>query len=419
VVNLHEQDPQAVPEDVLATAYQLLGEGYTKKHEKQKAKAAYEKVIALAPDTPAAEAAARSIEKLTPKPPSEGAGMQAGEEVAQVPVEELEARVKADPENAQKLAELGKAYLDAGEITKAENTLRKATELDPENANAHKWLVMAMGEAFGGEIYDERIHEDTDWAARMAFEMVELLDKTVALAPQDMETRLMRGIADIQMPFFTGKLEQGMEDLEMVLESDAPEDMKAQATYWLGFAHRKKGTTYWIKAITDYPEDEAAEMAMQSMRPPIAKFDPAEYPAPLVVVDFVLGFRDELPPQTAVWVETPEGDFLRTIYVSGFSGHAREVQVVLPVWASTSEFADADAITGASIDTGEHIHIWDLKDASGEPVQPGDYVIKVETHYWPSMKYEMVSGEISIGEEENRSVVEGTFIPYLEIRYIP
>ena len=121
-----------------------------------------------------------------------------------------------------------------------------------------------------------------------------------------------------------------------------------------------------------------------------------------------------------MWVETEKGKFVKTLYVSGFSGHAREVQVVLPVWASTSKFADADAITGASIDVGEHMYAWDLSDASGEKVASGTYVVKVETHYWPSMRYQMVSAEVAVGGAEQKVLVEeGDFIPYLEVTYLP
>ena len=188
----------------------------------------------------------------------------------------------------------------------------------------------------------------------------------------------------------------------------------------MGYAHQKKATTYWIKVLNDYDNEEAAQLALQAMRPPLRKLDTSKIATPALVIDFTLGFRDELSPQTAVWIETPKGEFVRTLYVSGFSGHAREAQIVLPVWAATSHFAGADAVTGASIDTGEHIYVWDLKNEAGNPVAPGEYVAKVETHFWPSMKYEMASASIEVGGDKNLMVTqEGTFIPYLELRYMP
>jgi tetratricopeptide (TPR) repeat protein len=415
VIDLHAKKPETVSGEMMTTAYSLLGEGYTKMGDRQKAKASWEMVIALSPGSPEAERAESAIAGLTGQPEEE----EPAEEPSR-PIEEIQKDLEANPEDAAKLTELGKAYLDAGDLVKAEAAFREAITLGPEEPDTYRWLAITLGQSISEEVYDERIHQDTDWATRLAFEMVELLDKAVEIAPEDMETRLFRGVVDIQMPFFTGKIDQGMADLQMVMDSDAPEDLKAEAAYWLGYAFQKKATTYWIKVLTEYDNEEAAQLALEAMRPPLRRLNLSEVDTPAVVIDFTLGFRDELPPQTAVWVETPSGGFVRTIYVSGFSGHAKEVQIVLPVWASTSDFAGADAVTGASIDTGEHIYVWDLKDESGRGVDPGEYVIKVETHYWPSMKYELASGAITVGDSESRTVVhQGTFIPFLELRYMP
>jgi hypothetical protein len=156
------------------------------------------------------------------------------------------------------------------------------------------------------------------------------------------------------------------------------------------------------------------------MNPHVKHIDPADYGEPIVAVEFVLGFRDELAPQTVVWVETPGGEFLKTVYVSGFSGYAKEQQINLPVWSSTSDFVDADGVTAASIDLGHHIYVWDLTDHLGNKVEPGDYVVKVETSYWPSMKYQMVEAPVKVGGEESRTTVEeGNFLPFVQVTYIP
>ena len=119
-------------------------------------------------------------------------------------------------------------------------------------------------------------------------------------------------------------------------------------------------------------------------------------------------------------METPDEEFVKTVYVSGFSGFAKEQQINLPVWSSTSGFVDVDGVTGASIDLGHHIYVWDLKNHLGEQVEPGDYVVKVETSYWPSMKYQMVEAPVTIGGQESKiEVEEGNFIPYLGVKYIP
>jgi tetratricopeptide (TPR) repeat protein len=419
VIEAYNQSPQTVPTALAVSAYNFLGEGYLNKGDEDKARHSWEKVVELVPDTPTAQAAAENIAEIAGGEPA-GSQPSEGPEVEAKTVEDIREEIEADPGNAELLAQLGKAYIDTRNHTEAEKVLREATELDPSNANAYKWLGLAISMQVGDEIYDERIHEDTDWATSLVFETLGYLDKAVELAPEDTEARLIRGIMEINFPFFTGKFDQGMSDLEMVAQSDAPEEMKAQALYWLGFGYRKRGTTFWIDVIDKYPKHDVARMVFAGMHPGIKRLDRSKYPGPIVAVDFILGFRDELPPQTAVWIETEGGEFVRTLYVSGFSGYAREVQIVLPVWAATSDFADADAVTAASVDNGHHIYIWDLRDSAGREVGAGKYTVKVEAHYWPSMKYQLAAADIRVGEGKQSVVVEeGDFIPYLEVSYLP
>ena len=104
--------------------------------------------------------------------------------------------------------------------------------------------------------------------------------------------------------------------------------------------------------------------------------------------------------------------------MSGFSGFAKEKQVNLSEWAESSKFRDVDAVTAASINIGHHIFVWDLKDYQGNKVKTEEYVVKVETAYWPSMEYQLVSANIMIGKNDSRIVVEeSNLIPYLEVKY--
>jgi hypothetical protein len=156
-----------------------------------------------------------------------------------------------------------------------------------------------------------------------------------------------------------------------------------------------------------------------ALRPPVQHIDLSGYDRPVISIDFELSYRDELAPQTAVWVEDSEGKFVKTIYVSGFSGNAKEQQVDLPVYARSSGFADVDAVTGASIDLGQHVYVWDLKDHAGKKIASGDYTVFVEVSYWPSMQYQRVEAPIKIGKKDARVVVqEGNLIPYLEVHYL-
>lgn len=111
----------------------------------------------------------------------------------------------------------------------------------------------------------------------------------------------------------------------------------------------------------------------------------AEHSGNATVIDFILGFGDELAPQTAVWIEDAQGTYVKTVYVSGFSGYVKEVQVTLPKWAKSSEFQGVDAVTSVSIDCGGHQYVWDMTDWSGKPVKPGSYTVCIEISFRPSM----------------------------------
>jgi len=331
----------------------------------------------------------------------------------------LEEQVAKEPDNFDLLLALGKAYYDAEIYEAAEKVLKQAISINQSSSEAYKLLAYTQNQinAVG---YDPRIYMDSDFRTDLAFEAAAALDKAVALAPEDIELRFARGIAAVNMPFFVNKIDQGIADLEIIIESDVPDEMRAEALYWIGYAHQKKATTYWARVASNYSATEAAQNAFSMLRPPVKHINLSKYIIPIVYIDFELGFRDELAPQTAVWVEDSDGQFTKTIYVSGFSGHAKERQINLPVWAKSSEFTDVDAVTGASINLGHHIYIWDLSDYTGKKASSGEYKILVEVAYWPSMQYQRVEVPITIGKGEARKVVEeGNLIPYLEVRYLP
>jgi len=224
----------------------------------------------------------------------------------------------------------------------------------------------------------------------------------------------------VEMPFFVGKLDQGIEDLSRVVQSDAPDSTKAEALYGLGVAYRKKSTTSWIEVVSKHSNSPAAQLVFDSENPEVKRFHISKYKLPVLAIDFVLGFRDELAPQTVVWIEDGDGNFVKTLYVSGFAGHVQERQITLPMWAKSSNFADVDGITGASIDLGHHIYVWDLRDHSGGRVKSGKYTVKVEVSYWPSMQYQLAEASLNLGQKEEKTIVEqGNFIPYLEVTYHP
>jgi tetratricopeptide (TPR) repeat protein len=413
-----ERSPGSVAPEIVVGAYQYLGTGYRKRGAIDQARAAWQRVISLAPETESAETARQLLAQLTPaEAPPAATPEAAPKETPDIVVLKRELEDRTD--DVSLLVALGSAYVAAGEYEAAESPLRRAIEVDPSLVEPRLWLAQAIrGQLEKG--YDARIAQNTNLRTNLAFEYVRVLDEAVELAPDNLELRLMRGAAGVSMPFFVGRLDQGMEDLRMVLDGDVADSARAEALYLLGVAHQKKATTYWIEVATKHPSTEASQAVYESMRPSVERIDVSAHEAPLVVVDFVLGFKDELAPQTAVWVEDDRGSFVKTIYVSGFSGYAKSAQVNLSQWSESSGFVDADAVTGASIDVGDHVYLWDLMNASGDRVPEGDYTVRVEVMYWPSMLYQLVSATVTVGDERDRSVVEeGNLVPYLEVTYLP
>jgi tetratricopeptide (TPR) repeat protein len=397
-----EKTRKPLDHERLVSVWSLLGTGYQKQQKMGEAAQAWQKVAELATDTTVVAKAKARLAAIGA--PDSGAA----------PAEPIDL-----PDNPAALWELGRHRLDSGDSAAAVEPLRKAAGLDSTNLEGLKLLAHALQRVLRSG-YDERIALNADLRTRLAFEYYRVLDRVVGLAPEDMELRLWRGAAGAYSPFFVGKLDEAIKDLEAVAAADGDDETKAEALYLLGLAYRHKGTSYWTKVATKFAKTEAAKQVLAAMRPPLAEFDPAKVDKPAVAVSFVLAFQDELAPQTAVWVEDDKGGYVRTLYVSGFSGHARETQVDLPFWARSSEFRGCDAVTGASIDLGQHVYTWDLKDLDGRPVRPGTYVFKVESAWWPSMKAEVASVRLAVGNRETRARADPKgLIPSLEAHFLP
>ena len=397
-----EQTRKPLDQERLVGVWSLLGTGYQKQEKMDKAAQAWQKVVELATDTAAVAQAKARLAAIG------AAGSRAA------PAESANL-----PDDPAALWELGRSRVSSGDTAGAVEPLRKAAGFDSTNLDGLKLLARVLQRVVASG-YDERIALNTDLRTRLAFEYYRVLDRAVALAPKDMNLRLTRGAAGVYSPFFVGKLDAAIKDLEAVAAASTDDETKAEALYLLGLAYRHKGTSYFTNIATKFAKTKAAKQVLGAMRPPLAEFDPAGVAKPAVVVSFVLGFQDELAPQTAVWVEDDKGGYVRTLYVSGFSGHAKQTQVDLPFWAHSSEFRGCDAVTAASIDLGQHIYTWDLKDLDGKPVRPGTHVIKVESSWWPSMKAEVASVRLAVGSRETRARAEPKdLIPLLDAHFVP
>ena len=68
--------------------------------------------------------------------------------------------------------------------------------------------------------------------------------------------------------------------------------------------------------------------------------------------------------QTAVWVEDEDGNIIKTIYVSGFTGAGRGYKKrkdAVPHWVTAADpDKQIDAVSSATLQTGRQSFVWDL-----------------------------------------------------------
>ena len=97
--------------------------------------------------------------------------------------------------------------------------------------------------------------------------------------------------------------------------------------------------------------------------------------------------------QFAVWVEDAEGNLVKTLYVTGFTGSRRGYRnrdMSLPKWvgvANPEEMSDEeiDGISGATPSQGTLAYTWALTTDRGETVMDGVYHVYVEgALFWES-----------------------------------
>ncbi len=134
-------------------------------------------------------------------------------------------------------------------------------------------------------------------------------------------------------------------------------------------------------------------------------------------------FRIPLYPQIACWLETRDGEYISTIYVTSksatknfFAAPAAGRPEALPVWNHllAQQVQVPDAVSGATASTGgEH------RTSIRTPLRPGSYVVMLEVnrsydynaHYTrtasgvngqPSLIYR---GEIAVGEKPSKALL--------------
>ena len=120
--------------------------------------------------------------------------------------------------------------------------------------------------------------------------------------------------------------------------------------------------------------------------------------------------------QFAVWIEDMDGNYLQTVFVTRWTanGGFKTRPDSIALWAHKSGIASmpsyyADAVSGATPQTGEITCVWNLTDIDGNTVPPGEYRFFVEgTLRWKN--YVLYSGVIEIGDAPATVHADAEFI---------
>lgn len=403
----------------LAILHRYLAQGYQMQKKFEAAEKAWKEVLSLQPEGELADAAKVGLKRTAEEKTKAEAKTSAPEKKEGNPhIIALKKKINASPDNFDLLMQLGQAYFDEQRWIEAADVFKKATQMKSDDAKAIFMAAQSIGmDAESG--YDERIYDNTDLRTNQAFEATRYLEKAYELDPSNPDIKFTYAVMCVQMPFFVNRIDEGLALLtEMAEDKNLSDDLRIEALYHLGFGYRKKGNAVWMKLLKDFPKADQIQSVYDEYGLREQRDKVVSEKGKRVLVTFHLGFMDELPPQTAVWVEDGDGLFVKTLFVTGFSGYAKERQINLPKWSKSSKF-ETDGTTGASIDWGKHTYVWDLTDHNGKKVKDGTYKMRVETAWWPSMQYGRAEAEIHVGSSPDETTVENApHIPMLHVKYV-
>jgi hypothetical protein len=119
--------------------------------------------------------------------------------------------------------------------------------------------------------------------------------------------------------------------------------------------------------------------------------------------------------QYAVWIEDADGNYVVTLYATRYTanGGYKVRPDSIAEWVAKSGLADmeeaeADAVAGATPGSGTQSYAWDLTDANGNTVQPGEYRFCVEGSLrWKNRV--LYTGVINLGGEAVTAEGEAQF----------
>ena len=115
--------------------------------------------------------------------------------------------------------------------------------------------------------------------------------------------------------------------------------------------------------------------------------------------------------QIAVWVEDSKGNYIKTIYITDFTGKKagwKKRQNSLSNWQRKANVVsmsqtEIDAISKATPKQGNVNIIWDCKDNNGKFVRDGNYKIVVEATIYEDNNV-LYTAEINIGDKADSKI---------------
>lgn len=119
--------------------------------------------------------------------------------------------------------------------------------------------------------------------------------------------------------------------------------------------------------------------------------------------------------QFAVWIGDEGGNLIKTLYATRFTanGGYKNRPDSISAWVEKSGLAsmkksEVDAITGATPKAGALSYTWDLTDANGVRVPPGEYGFFVEGSLrWKNRV--LYSGKITVSDDPSTARAEAEF----------
>ncbi|MBD3289282.1 hypothetical protein GF337_10800 [candidate division KSB1 bacterium] len=254
-LNLYSSRCEKLSFEFLLESYAHLAEARMQIQEQHKAILAWEKIIALSPDSPQASRAEQYIQRF-----------ETGENYVTLPVQKidpnyvksLERQLQRSPQNVNTLIDLSEAYFHLAEYDATKGLCQKALELDYNNIRAIKLSALA---ALKDE--DSTFHKNTIQFSEILFK----LDCALKNAPADKELHLIRGILIAEISQNEKRLQQAFNDLNYILNSYAPECLKKQALQWLEITHQKMLITSWnynslVNTVAQDAKPEQKEVQM-------------------------------------------------------------------------------------------------------------------------------------------------------------